>query len=151
MLHSAPRDRATRFAASSRSGAAQVVAIVLAPQYSPLILTGYERALDAAVAETAPSLPVRLRRRVAHHRVVGGLAVRPASTEALDGFDAADRDRVAVVFTAHSLPRAVVERDPGYMVQVRGDHRRRRGAGRPRPTIAGSSRSRAPATRPRSG
>ncbi len=98
-------------------GAARVVGIVLAPQYSPLILTGYERALSAAVAEVAPDLPVRL--AGAWHTVapwVDSLCSRV--NEALRRFDAADRERVAIVFTAHSLPRPVVERDPGYMAQI---------------------------------
>ncbi|MDQ6847567.1 MAG: ferrochelatase [Candidatus Dormibacteraeota bacterium] len=98
-------------------GATRLVGIVLAPQYSPLILTGYERALSAAVAEVAPDLPMRL--AGAWHTVapwVDSLCSRV--DEALRRFDAAERDRVAIVFTAHSLPRPVVERDPGYMAQI---------------------------------
>ena len=116
MLHSPPR-----IVDSLRDlvdgGATRVVGIVLAPQYSPLILTGYERALSAAVAEVAPEVPVRL--AGAWHTVapwVDSLCSRV--DEALRQFDAADRERVAIVFTAHSLPRPVVERDPGYMVQI---------------------------------
>jgi ferrochelatase len=97
--------------------ATRVVAIVLAPQYSPLILTGYERTLTAAVAEVAPALPVRL--AGAWHTTASWVAsLSNRVDEALRRFDAAERDRVAIVFTAHSLPRPVVERDPGYMVQV---------------------------------
>jgi ferrochelatase len=116
MLHSQPT-----IAGSLRrlveSGASEVVAIVLAPQYSPLILTGYERTLDAAVAEVAPALPVRL--AGAWHTTASWVASLAGRVEqSLAGFDAVDRDRLAIVFTAHSLPRPVVERDPGYMVQI---------------------------------
>ncbi|WP_337312037.1 ferrochelatase [Candidatus Aeolococcus gillhamiae] len=98
-------------------GATRVVGIVLAPQYSPLILTGYERALSAAVAEVAPDLPVRM--AGAWHTVAAWVdSLCSRVDEALRRFDAADRDRVAIVFTAHSLPRPVVERDPGYMAQI---------------------------------
>jgi ferrochelatase len=98
-------------------GATRLVAVVLAPQYSPLILTGYERTLTAAVAEVAPALPVRL--AGAWHTTASWVASLSGRVEeALLRFDAGDRDRVAIVFTAHSLPRPVVDRDPGYMVQV---------------------------------
>ncbi len=116
MLHSEPR-----IAVSLRrlvdGGADRVIAIVLAPQYSPLILTGYERALQAAVAEVAPTIPVRS--AGAWHTVtpwIDSLAGR--IDEALRGFEPEARDRVAIVFTAHSLPRPVVVRDPGYMLQI---------------------------------
>jgi ferrochelatase len=98
-------------------GAARVVAIVLAPQYSPLILTGYERAVRAAADGLATTTPVRIAH--AWHTTsswVSSLSGRVE--EALGRFDPVDRDRVAIVFTAHSLPRLVVDRDPGYMVQV---------------------------------
>jgi protoporphyrin/coproporphyrin ferrochelatase len=115
MLHSAPWI-ADSLRGLVEQGAARVVAIVLAPQYSPLILTGYERALTAAAA-VAATTPVRIAR--AWHTTsswVDSLSGRV--DEALRRFDPAERDRVAIVFTAHSLPRPVVERDPGYMVQV---------------------------------
>ncbi len=60
MLHSQPAGSASSLRALAGEGVSRVIAIVLAPQYSPLILTGYQRALDAAVAEVAPALPVRL-------------------------------------------------------------------------------------------
>jgi protoporphyrin/coproporphyrin ferrochelatase len=116
MLHSQPTI-ASSLRGLVESGATRVVAIVLAPQYSPLILTGYERTLDAAVAEVAPALPVRL--AGAWHTTASWVASLAGRVEqALAAFGAADRDRVAIVFTAHSLPRPVVERDPGYMVQI---------------------------------
>jgi ferrochelatase len=98
-------------------GATRIVAIVLAPQYSPLILTGYERALTAAVTEVAPALPVRI--AGAWHKTPSWIAsLSNRVDEALQTFASADRERAAIVFTAHSLPRSVVERDPGYLAQV---------------------------------
>ena len=116
MLHSAPWI-VDSLRGLVGEGVTRVVAIVLAPQYSPLILTGYERALSAAAAEVAATTPVRI--AGAWHTAsswVSSLSGRV--DEALRRFDPADRDRVAIVFTAHSLPRPVVERDPGYMIQV---------------------------------
>jgi protoporphyrin/coproporphyrin ferrochelatase len=99
------------------AGVTRVIAIVLAPQYSPLIFSSYERALKAAADEVAPAVTVSM--AGAWHLIpswVGSLSQRVE--EALRGLDAAARDRLAVVFTAHSLPRPVVERDPGYMIQI---------------------------------
>ena len=116
MLHSAPRV-ADALSALVAEGASQVVAVVLAPQYSPLILSGYERALAACAAGVAPGVAVR---------VAGAWGALPAwidtlaaaVREALDSLDPAAREAAGVVFTAHSLPRAVVERDPAYMAQI---------------------------------
>jgi ferrochelatase len=116
MLHSAPRveDALRRL---GERGAAMIVAVVLAPQYSPLILSGYERTLRACVPDVVPDIPVRV--AGAWHRTpswIASLAERLG--EALTDFDGEARDRPAVVFTAHSLPRPVVDRDPGYMAQI---------------------------------
>jgi protoporphyrin/coproporphyrin ferrochelatase len=116
MLHSAPWI-VDSLRGLVDDGATRVVAIVLAPQYSPLILTGYERVLSAAAADVAPTTP--LRTAGAWHTTASWVSSLSARVdEALGRLDRADRDRVAIVFTAHSLPRPVVERDPGYMAQV---------------------------------
>jgi ferrochelatase len=116
VLHSAPRiDDSLR--ALVDGGAARIIAVVLAPQYSPLILSGYQRSVDLCAAEVAPGIPVRL--AGAWHLTpswVASLAERVE--EALSGFDSATRKHLALVFTAHSLPRSVLERDPGYMKQI---------------------------------
>jgi ferrochelatase len=116
MLHSRPTIGDALRELRARA-AERIVAVVLAPQYSPLILSGYERAVDACVAEAAPGVPVRI--ADAWHLTpswIASLSERVA--EALVGFDGGVRDRLAVVFTAHSLPRSVIERDPGYMDQI---------------------------------
>ncbi len=116
MLHSRPGVAEALRVLIGR-GAERVIAVVLAPQYSPLILSGYARALDAGAAEAAPLTPVHL--AGAWHLTpswIASLSERVA--EALDRFDAAARAHLPVVFTAHSLPRPVVERDPGYLAQI---------------------------------
>ncbi|MFI5313207.1 MAG: ferrochelatase, partial [Candidatus Dormibacteria bacterium] len=98
-------------------GATSVIAIILAPQYSPLILSGYQRALDRCAAEVAPGVPVRI--AGAWHLIAPWVSSLADSVRTkLDTLAAEGRDRVGVVFTAHSLPRAVVERDPDYMTQI---------------------------------
>ena len=116
MLHSAPRV-ADSLAELARAGVERVIAVVLAPQYSPLILSGYRRALDEASPVVAAGIPVHM--AGAWHLVpswVDSLVERV--DEAMAAFEPASRDRVAVIFTAHSLPRAVLDRDPGYMEQI---------------------------------
>lgn len=112
MLHSAPPvDDALRSLAAA--GVTETCAIVLAPQYSPLILAGYERALATAVPRVAPAMHLTV--AGAWHLVpawLDSLAERIAEAEAHLGGE------TVVVFTTHSLPRPVVERDPGYMEQI---------------------------------
>jgi ferrochelatase len=115
MLHSEPRiDDAVRDLAAAGVGA--LLGIVLSPQYSAIIMGGYDRALRAAADRHLPGVEVRV--AGPWHAVpsfVAELAGRVR--EALGRF--ADADRVPVIFTAHSLPRPVVDRDPAYLEQLR--------------------------------
>jgi ferrochelatase len=114
MLHSEPHiDEAVRTLAAA--GVGRVVAIVLSPQYSPVIMGGYNRALHAALERDLPGVEVRV--AGPWHTTpgfVGELAGRVQ--QALGRFEGPDR--VPIVFTAHSLPLAVVDRDPGYIDQL---------------------------------
>ena len=116
MLHSAPRvEDSLRLLAEA--GVGSVIAIVLAPQYSPLILAGYQRSLDSCAPAVAPGVPVRV--AGAWHLSASWIDSLAGSVRtALASLSAAGRDRVGVVFTAHSLPRPVVDRDPGYLKQI---------------------------------
>src|SRR5262252_7321475 len=114
MLHSDPRiDDALR--ALGAAGAGRVIGIVLSPQYSPIIMGGYDRALKAAMERVLPGV---------EHRVAGPWHTTPSFVgelagrvrQALDRFDAPDD--VAIIFTAHSLPKPVVDRDRGYLGQL---------------------------------
>lgn len=111
MLHSDPRipDALGRLVAA---GVERVIAIVLAPQYSPLIMGGYNRAIDAAAKDLGLTVPVHV--AGAWHDVPGwidSLAERVRETVVQVG-------QLPIVFTAHSLPKPVVERDPGYIDQL---------------------------------
>ncbi len=116
MLHSEPRV-ADGVDALVNAGARDVVAVVLAPQYSPIILAGYERAI-AAARDRHPN--VRFRMAGAWHLTpewIDSLADRVTAT--INGLPDASRNAIPVIFTAHSLPRAVVDRDPGYIDQLK--------------------------------
>jgi ferrochelatase len=116
MLHSEPSLTGALDAVHA-GGAARIVVVVLAPQYSPIILAGYERAVATWSAEH-PDVDIHIAR--AWHLIpewIGTLAARVA--EALANLDPQVRDTIPIIFTAHSLPRAVVDRDPGYITQLR--------------------------------
>jgi len=118
MLHSEPRiESAVRRLAAARVDS--LVGVVLSPQWSPIIMGGYTRALDAAVAAHMPTVP---------HRMAGPWHDLPAFIEALseqvrealDRFSPGQREKLAIMLTAHSLPESVVQREPVYLEQIMG-------------------------------
>ena len=115
MLHSEPT-LASALDAVHTGGANTIVVVVLAPQYSPIILAGYERAV-ASWSSAHPDIEVHI--AGAWHLIpewIGALAERVKA--ALAQLDPAVRDTIPIIFTAHSLPRPVVDRDPGYITQL---------------------------------
>ena len=116
MLHSEPRVNA----AIDRLMAAQpqrVIAVVLAPQFSPIILAGYERAIDAArQAHTGVDIDIA----GAWHTTSEWIdSLTERVRDAVERLPVAIRETIPIIFTAHSLPLAVVDRDPGYIDQLR--------------------------------
>ena len=99
-------------------GIEHVAAIVLSPQFSPLLMGGYARAIEAAQAELGDRAP-QVEVAGAWHdepAFVGALADRVR--DALDRFSPDERETVAVLMTAHSLPRRVAEQEPAYLRQL---------------------------------
>ena len=97
------------------AGCTTVSAIIMSPQYSELLMAGYRRALDAAVAELGAAAPT-VHLAPAWHR-------EPAFIEAVaqrvrQGL-AKLPERAPVLLTAHSLPRRVADAEPGYLDQLR--------------------------------
>jgi ferrochelatase len=98
-------------------GVEAVVAIILSPQFSPLLMGGYAREIDMATAAIGDSAPAV--------EVAGAWHEEPAFIAAVagrirDGLAALPSDRpVPVLLTAHSLPRRVADQDPGYLDQLR--------------------------------
>ena len=92
-----------------------VAAIVMSPQHSDLLMGGYRRALDEAVAGLGPAAPeVHLAPAWwSHHGFIGAVAERIRT--GLIGLPA----DTPVLLTAHSLPRRVAEAEPGYIEQLR--------------------------------
>ena len=100
------------------AGLRRAVGIIMSPQYSPLLMGGYARALDEAAAQLGERAPV-VRLAGAWYRqpqFVTALAGR--IEQGLERFRAEERDRVPVLLTAHSLPRRVAEQEPDYLAQL---------------------------------
>ena len=111
-------------------GVASVAAIVLSPQYSPLLMGGYGRAVEDArttLGDGAPEVAVG-----------GAWHTEPAFVEALAArirqalarVGGADGTALPVLLTAHSLPRRVAEQEPGYLDQLFATARAIAGAAR---------------------
>ena len=116
MLHSEPRiDAAVQRLAAA--GVRNLVGVVLSPQWSPIIMGGYTRAVEAAAHHLGAKASVRV--AGPWHALPGFVkALAQRVTEALDLFPPEQRDLVPVIFTAHSLPKPVVDREPEYLEQI---------------------------------
>jgi ferrochelatase len=107
----------------AEDGVRRVAGIILSPQYSPLLMSGYGRAVEAAREELGATSP--------DVRIAGAWHREPAFLEALAGcIRAALVDAGSelgqpgrsggnhVLLTAHSLPRRVAEGEPDYIDQL---------------------------------
>jgi len=105
-------------ASLAAEGCDTIVGIIMSPQYSGMLMSGYEKALGEAVGALEPIAPEfrlapawygddRFTEAVAQ-RIHEGLARLPA----------AERDRASVLLTAHSLPLRVAEAEPEYLSQL---------------------------------
>jgi protoporphyrin/coproporphyrin ferrochelatase len=95
-------------------GAQRILGLILSPQYSPILMAGYQEAIKAAAGDT-PTRTVEAWHLnpafidVLASRIRGALTTYPEEI----------RDRVPVLLTAHSLPKRVVDREPGYVEQLK--------------------------------
>jgi protoporphyrin/coproporphyrin ferrochelatase len=98
-------------------GVHDVVGIILSPQYSPLLMGGYERDVAAARATIGDHAPTVTFADPWYREpaFIAALAGRIRDGLATAGAPAA---QVPVLLTAHSLPKAVAEREPDYLAQL---------------------------------
>ena len=103
----------------AEAGVTDVAAIILSPQFSPLLMGGYARALDEAAASIG-SANVEIRVAGAWHdepAFIASIATRIKAV--LASLDAEERAATRLLMTAHSLPRRVAEQEPEYLAQLR--------------------------------
>lgn len=96
------------------AGHQRVVAIAMAPHFSRMSIGAYEQAIHAAQDLISVNL---VRQWHDHPGFLDAVAARVR--EALDRFPEAERDRVALIFTAHSLPRRILTEGDPYPDQLR--------------------------------
>ena len=97
------------------AGAQQLIGVIMSPQYSPIIMSGYVRTLEDAVAD--------LQRNDLELRIAGDWHLEPLFLQALaervqqalERFPVDVREQVPVLLTAHSMPKRVVEKEPDYI------------------------------------
>ncbi len=95
-----------------------VVGLIMSPQYSPIIMGGYVRTLEEAVAGVQHAgLSVKVAEDW-HLQPLFLEALAQKVTEALDKLPLNVRDEAPVLLTAHSMPRRVVEGEPDYIKQL---------------------------------
>lgn len=103
----------------AKRGAGRVAAIVLSPQYSPLLMDGYRRSLEEARAQLRHDAPFVSVAAEWHDEPAFVEALARRVREGLARFSEAERERAFVLMTAHSLPRRVADQEPGYLEQLR--------------------------------
>jgi ferrochelatase len=103
----------------AEQGVAEIAAIILSPQFSPLLMGGYARAIDAARAEIGDGAPQVVIAGAWHLQpaFVGALASRLRA--AIERLPADEGETAGILLTAHSLPRRVADQEPGYLDQLR--------------------------------
>ncbi len=97
------------------AGAQELIGVIMSPQYSPIIMSGYTRTLEDAVEE--------LHRDDLVLKIAGDWHLQPyflqalaeRVQQALDRFPGKVRKRVPVLFTAHSMPKRVIDKEPDYI------------------------------------
>jgi ferrochelatase len=97
------------------AGCATVTAIIMSPQYSGLLMGGYQRALDEARAALGAGAPA-VQLAPAWYRERGFIdAVAERIRDVLTTLP----DQPPVLLTAHSLPRRIADQEPAYLEQLR--------------------------------
>ncbi len=95
--------------------AQQLIGVIMSPQYSPIIMSGYTRTLTEAVEE--------LDRDDLTLKIAGDWHLQPfflqavveRVQQALERFPEDVRSRVPVLLTAHSMPKRVIDKEPDYI------------------------------------
>jgi protoporphyrin/coproporphyrin ferrochelatase len=100
-------------------GVRDVLAVVLSPQYSPLLMDGYRRAVEAARTAIGSDAPAVEQAGAWHDEPAFITALAGRVREGLASFDPDERVRTRVLLTAHSLPRRVADAEPAYLEQLR--------------------------------
>jgi len=100
-------------------GVDRVAAIILSPQYSPLLMRGYAEAIEVASTALGLDAPRATVAGAWHEEPAFIRAVAGRVGEALARLSPADRAATHILMTAHSLPKRVADQEPDYLSQLR--------------------------------
>lgn len=96
-----------------------LVGIIMSPQYSPIIMSGYIKTLEGAVAALhRDNLKLKISRDW-HLQSYFIQAVADRVQKALSKYPAALRERIPVLLTAHSMPLRVIQNEPDYIQNLK--------------------------------
>ena len=100
-------------------GCRMIVGIIMSPQFSGLLMSGYDRALREA-ADTLGLMAPEVRVADAWYQDQEFMdAIAQRIQEGLDRLPTGEGDHAPVLLTAHSLPLRVAEAEPEYLSQLR--------------------------------
>jgi ferrochelatase len=103
----------------AEAGVSKVAAIILSPQYSPLLMSGYARAIGEARTSLGDGAPDVVVAGAWHEEPAFAAALARRVVDALARLSPKDRGTVSILTTAHSLPKRVAEQEPDYLAQLR--------------------------------
>jgi ferrochelatase len=99
-------------------GVNHILAICMAPHYSALSIGKYREKLDQAITSTGVDIAVSfVESWHTQPDYLGGIAANVRGT--IDRWSSTDRQKVMVVFTAHSLPEFILDQGDPYDKQLR--------------------------------
>ncbi|MEA2607134.1 MAG: protoporphyrin/coproporphyrin ferrochelatase [Chloroflexota bacterium] len=106
-------------AALADRGVRDAIAIVLSPQYSPLLMSGYATAIETAATALGAGAPTAIVAGAWHEQPAFVAALAARVRDALDLLPPDERDGARILMTAHSLPKRVADTEPAYLDQLR--------------------------------
>jgi ferrochelatase len=103
----------------AEAGASKIAAVILSPQYSSLLMSGYARAIDEARTTLGEDAPTVFVAGAWHEEPAFVNALGRRVVEALAALSPEERQATRVLMSAHSLPKRVAEQEPDYLAQLR--------------------------------
>ncbi len=97
------------------SNADTIVGIIMSPQYSPIIMNGYIKEIKAAADRLKNKKTKLLLGTDWHAQPFFIKALAEKVEKSLNTFPANIRNTIPILFSAHSMPKRVIEKEPGYI------------------------------------
>jgi ferrochelatase len=96
-----------------------IIGIIMSPQYSPIIMHGYPRELEAATAKLTRKPLVCKTATDWHLQPFFIQAMAEKVQLALDSSPPAIKKQTPVLFSAHSMPKRIIDKEPNYISDLK--------------------------------